>query len=195
MFYRNKLPMISILSILLFVSSCAELKLDPPSQDSPTILVLPVRVTNTTERTSRHGFYYIYEIISDPDEKVSLDTRVIPYEAIIKLPRKGDMLIVDSLPPGRYLVDKIIIKHVGTGTPTYGNNVFSRKDKFKLVAGKITIFPLSLEVSLYNKTPGRGSNTTYAKKLVSVSLDQRYEILTTLKKLPNFDKWEVLDLY
>ncbi len=181
--------------LLLLVTSCASLKINPPSPDKQAILVLPVRVTNTTQRTSRHGFYYTYEIISDPDETVSLDTRINPYEVVFKLPIKGDMLIVDSLLPGNFLVDKFTFKTVGAGDFTYGNNVFPRNDKFKLEAGKVTIFSHSLEVLLFNQTVGRGNETTYSFKMVTVSPDQRKEILATLKKLPNFDKWQVLGEY
>ena len=165
--------------LFLLVTSCASLKLNPPSPDKQTILVLPVRVTFTKDRTSRHGYYYIYEIISDPDEIVSLDTRVNTYKAVFKLPIKGDMLIVDSLPPGNYLVDKFIFKPVGAGDFTYGNNVIPRNDKFKLEAGKVTIFSISLEVSLDHSTQYRV--TSYAFNMVSVSPDQRENILATLK--------------
>jgi hypothetical protein len=186
MIYGKKLSTILIvLSLLFLVNSCAELKIDPPSPDKPTILVLPVKVTNNSQRTSRHGFYYIYEILKAGDRSTS-------YEAIFKLPIKGDMLIVDSLPPGNYFVDKFIFKTVGSGDFTYGNNVQSRYDKFKLEDGKITIFSKSLEVLLFNQTVGRGNETTYDFKMAPVSPVQKEEILATLKALPNFESWKIL---
>ena len=192
MFPEKKASEVLILAILLLlVASCGTrtmspiIKLEPPGAIQQTILVLPVQVTNTTERTRRHGFYYIYEIVNKDDADIT-------HEAIFKLPLRGDILIVDSLPPGDYSVDKFIFKTIGTGDFSYGNNVFPRNDRFKLEAGKITIFSKSLNVSLYNKIPGRGSETTYNFNMVSMPLDQRQEVLTELRKLPNIDAWEIL---
>lgn len=186
MIHGKKLSTILItLTLLFLVTSCAGLKLDPPSPDKQTILVLPVQVTNKSQ-TGRHGFYYIYEIKKAGD-------RSIAYEAIFKLPIKGDMLIVDTLPPGSYFVDKFIFKPIGAGDFTYGNNVQSRHDKFKLVSGKITIFSKSLDVLLFNRIPGRGRETTYEFKMLPLSPGQKEKTLTTLKELPNFESWEILD--
>ncbi|HUV20600.1 MAG TPA: hypothetical protein VMZ32_02335 [Gammaproteobacteria bacterium] len=172
-------------ALLLLVSSCAELKIYPPGPNKQTLLILPVQVTNKSQY-SRHGFYYIYEILK-------AGSRSTAFEAIFKLPIKGDMLIVDMLPPGDYFVNKFIFKTVGSGDFTFGNNVQSRYDKFKLEAGKITIFSKSLNVLLFNSTPGRGKETTYNFKMVPVSSDQKRKILATLKELPNFDTWEITD--
>lgn len=192
MFYRKNLSTVMcVLALLLFVSSCIKLKIDSPGPNKQTILILPVQLTDTSQQ-GRHGFYYIYEIVSDPDEIVTIDTRIIPYEAIFKLPIKGDMLIVDTLPPGNYIVDKFIFKTEGSGDYTYGKNEAPRYDKFKLEVGKITIFSKSLDVKVWNETPGHGMSTSYDFDMVPVSLIQKEEILATLKKLPNFDKWKIL---
>ena len=181
MVYRNKIPVALI--VLCLLSACGTLKIEPPGPDRQTILVLPVQVTNKSEH-SKHGFYYIYDIV-DEDSGDSVE------EAIFKLPLKGDMLIVDTLPPGRYRVDRFIFKTVGSGDFTYGNNIQSRNDRFTLEAGKITVFSKSLNVLLYNKIPGRGSQTSYNFSMESVGVAQRRQIDETLQSLPNFELWEM----
>ena len=184
--YRKQIPVALSASALVFLlSACGTLKIEPPGPDRQTILVLPVQVTNKSEH-SRHGFYYIYDIV----DAANGDT---VHEAIFKLPLAGDMLIVDRLPPGRYRVDRFIFKTVGSGDFTYGNNVQSRNDRFRLESGKVTVFSQSLNVLLYNKIPGRGSHTTYDFKMQPVTAVQRRQIEETLRDLPNFDRWEMLN--
>ncbi len=183
MFYRKKLStVLCVLALSFLVSSCAELKIDPPGPDKQTLLVLPVLVTNQAERAGQHGFYYIYEIVNEEDPAIT-------YKAVIKTPVKGDMVIIDTLPPGNYRVDKFMFKTVGSGDFTYGQNVFPRNDKFKLERERITIFSISLNVRIFNKIPGRGSETSYSFDLYPVTREQEEAILVTFKALPNFNAW------
>ena len=177
--------------LLFLVTSCAGLNITPPGPDKQTLLVLPAKFSNSTHN-NRYGFYYFYEIVSGPDEIVTINTSITPYEAKFKLPIKGNMLIVDSLPPGNYIVINLVIQHFGSGTSTTYRRAQSRNDKFKLEYGKISIFSKSLNISLSYVDPGRIENITYRNEMTSVSQAQRGEILADLKKLPNFDKWEVL---
>lgn len=168
--------------LFLLITSCASLKINPPSPDKQTILVLPVLVTDRAERAGQHGFYYIYEIVNEDDSAITS-------KVVIKTPVKGDMLIIDTLPPGNYRVDKFMFKTVGAADFTYGQNVFPRNDKFELESGKITIFSISLNVRLFNKTAGRGAETSYSFDLYPVTREQEEAILATLKTLPNFEAW------
>lgn len=173
--------------LLLLVTSCASLKLDPPGQGKQAILVLPVKVTNTS-MTNRHLFYYVYEI-------AGADESMTPYKAVFKLPIKGDMLIIDTLPPGNYFVDKFTFLPSGSSADhSYGNNVQNRNDKFKLERGRITVFSKSLCVWMRNETPGRMGETVYGHDMITVSQSQKEEVLATLEMVPNFDKWQVLAL-
>ena len=176
---------------LLLITSCASLKITAPGSDKQTLLVLPAKFSNPTHNKS-YGFYYTYEIVSDPDEEVTIDTLITPYRAIIKLPVKNGMLIVDSLPPGKYLVDKLVIQHVGTGTSKTHRKVVERNVKFRLEYGKVTILPRSLNISLSYKDPGRLETIIYRHRMEAVSAGQISEILATLKKLENFDQWRLL---
>ena len=169
--------------LFLLITSCASLKINPPSPDKQTILVLPVLVTNQAQKAGKHGFYYIYEIVNEDGPPL------IPLEVVIKTPVKGDMLMIDTLPPGNYRVDKFMFKTVGAGDFTYGQNVFPRNDKFELESGKITIFSMSLNVRLFNKIPGRGMETSYSFDLYPVTWEQEEAILAALKTLPNFEAW------
>ncbi len=183
MFYRKKLSTVLIVLTLAFVvNSCAELKIDPPGPERQALLVLPVLVTNQAQRVGQHGFYYIYEIVNEDDPAIT-------YEAVIKTPVKGDMLIIDTLPPGNYRVDKFIFKTVGSGNFTYGQNVAPRNDKFKLEWGRITVFSKSLNVRIFNKIPGRGGENSYSFNLYPVTREQEDAILVTIKTLPNFEAW------
>lgn len=186
MYFSNKSPVILLLLSLLIISSCAELKINPPSPKNQTLLVLPVEVTNTAQYR-RHSFYYVYEIKHVAGE-------VAPYEATIKLPLKGDMLIIDSLPPGDYFVDKFTFLPEGSGDFTYGKNVEQRHDKFRLESGSITIFSQSLNVRLFNRTVGHGPETSYTMQMVPVTKVQEQKVLATLKELQNFDTWDMLSI-
>ena len=181
-----KVPVLTIALVLL--TSCVSLKLDQPSEDKQTVLVLPVLVTNQAQRHGQNGIYYIYEIVNEDD-------LTITYEAVIRTPIKGDMLIIDTLPPGNYRVDKFMFKTVGAGGFTFGQNEFPRNDKFKLEMGRITILSKSLNVRLYNATPGRGSDTSYSFNIYPVTREQEEAIVTTLKALPNFEAWRLPDSY
>lgn len=180
------------LAFLILATSCAGLRIAPPGPDKQTLLVLPAKFSNPTHNKS-YGFKYVYEIVSDPDEKVTIDTRVIPYEAVFKLPVKGGMLIVDVLPPGKYIINKLVIQHYGTGTSSTYRKTRSANVKFKLEYGKISILPKTLNITLSYEDPGRIETIIYRHRMVSVSSTQRGEILTTLKNLENFDKWELWD--
>ncbi len=174
---------VSIALFAVVLSACAGLRIDPPSTENSTLLLLPVEVTYKAQ-TNQHGFYYVYDIegIDDPS---------ITHEAIIKLPLRGDILIVDSLPPGRYRVSRLTFKPIGSGDFDYGNNRFSRNDRFSLEAGKITIFNRSLHVTLYNRTPGRGMTTSYSIDLEPVTADQIVRIREALQKSPGFQAWKL----
>lgn len=176
----------TIIAALFLASSCATLRIDPPGDGRQTLLVLPVRLTNNTIRNSQHGYYYVYDI-------VNVDDRAITHRAVIKLPRKGDMLIVDSLPPGNYRVEQFSFNPVGAGDFTYGQNVFPRNYSFTLQAGKVTILSRSLDILMYNKIPGRGGDISSSFDLVTVTAEHRQEILATLESLPNFEAWQLFD--
>lgn len=176
-----------LLAVPALLTACAGLHINPPSAEKQSLLLLPVKLEHKAQHR-RHGFYYIYEITSD-------DNSVPSYQAVFKLPVKGDMLIVDSLPPGNYRVSKFIFKPVGSGDFTYGNNVQQRNDRFQLVPGKITIFQNSLNVLTYNKIPGRGMSTSYSFDLQAVTNQQKQEILATLQALENYGGWEIAHNY
>jgi hypothetical protein len=181
----QKLTLPLMLMSLLTLAACTPLKLNPPSPEIQSVLVLPVTHTNKAV-AYRPGFYYVYQITSD-------DNQVAPYDAVIKFPTQKDMLIVDALPPGSYRVSKLSIFPVGAGDHTYGDNSRSRNDPFTLAPGMITIFPKSFNLLTYNAIPGRGATTTYAYDIEQVTDEQRQQILNTLAGLANFQSWEVLD--
>lgn len=183
MLYRKNLSTALIVSALLFlVTSCAGLQLDPPSPDKQTLLVLPVKLTNNT-MTSKQAFYYIYTIANAGNRSDTLD-------AVIKLPLKGDMLIVDSLPPGDYIVSQFSYFPVGSGVSFSGNNVAQRNDRFTLESGKITIFSQTLHVTMTNETVGRMGTTYFGFNMEATSVQQKQEVTQTLKALPNIEAWE-----
>ena len=69
---------------LLLTTGCSQLHINPPTPDNQSLLVLPIKLDNQAQY-GRHGFVYHYEIVSE-------DGKVPPYEAVFKLPIKGDML-------------------------------------------------------------------------------------------------------
>ena len=70
----SKLTFTLVLISLLTLVACTPLKIDPPSPEKQSLLVLPATYTKKSER-SRHGYYYVYEIASD-------NNQVEPYDAV-----------------------------------------------------------------------------------------------------------------
>ena len=181
--YRKKSRILIFTTLLFLVTSCAVLKINPPSPSVQTILVLPVKITINAS-SPRFAYSYGYEIVNVLDSSAT-------YEAIFKLPNEKGILLVDSLPPGNYFISKsFIIPMGGTGAES-PKQYWDRYDKFKLVSGKITIFQNSLKVSVV-RDPNFNERSTYYSNIEPVSQSQKDEILATLKNLENYDKWEVL---
>ena len=187
MYRFRQISKILIFTVLLFVvNSCAVLKLPPPDHDIKTILVLPFKVIDKTveTRTRGHGFNYGYEIVGIDDENFK-------YEATFALSNnKEEILIVDSIPPGYYFVNKLNVFPNKPGARVNNKKGVSRYDTFELVSGKITIFPLSLNILVEESSRGR----RYSNKMSLVEWRQKDQIIKKLKELENFDKWEVLGM-
>ena len=186
MYRFRQISRILISTVLLsVVNSCAVLKLPPPDHDIKTILVLPFKVTDTTilEYTRGHGFNYGYEIVGVDDENIK-------YEVIFALSNKKEILIVDSIPPGNYFVNKLNVFPKNIRAKANNKKGIPRYDQFELVSGKITIFLLSLNISVVDISGGR----RYYNKMILVEWRQKDQIIKKLKELENFDKWEVLGM-
>jgi hypothetical protein len=174
-----------MLMSLLTLAACTPLKINPPIPEKQSLLVLPATYTKKSQ-SSRHSFYYVYEITSS-------NNQVEPYDAVIKFPLEGDMVIVDALPPGDYHVSKFSYFPMGTGDHTYGKNTSPLNYPFTLGPGTITIFQESFNLLSYNSIPGRGATTSYSFKIDPITDEQRQQILDTLGELENFQSWNVLD--
>ncbi len=180
---KKKFKILIYLIPLFLVASCAVLQISPPGPSVQTILVLPVKATNTSI-IATYPFYYSYEIVNAADKSVT-------YEVIFKLPNKNGILLVDSLPPGDYIVKKVITLPIHTGTDPIKNKFESRYDIFKLESGKITILQYSLNVSVEND-PTFYDRYWSSNKMSLVEWRQKDQIIKKLKELENFDKWKVL---
>lgn len=165
--------------------ACSTLKINPPSDEKPTLLVLPFTIDNTSQ-SGRLGFHYIYEIFS-------VNGSVEPLKVVFKQRYDGDIVLIDSLPPGDYRLSKFSFVPAGTGNHTYGENMQSRNDRIRLEAGEVTVFPRSLNIRKYHKTPGRGRSITYEHSITAVTPAQSVQIIDTLQSQPNFDQWELQD--
>ena len=182
-YFKKELSRILIFTtLLLAVTSCAVLHISPPGPFVKSILVLPVKATNTSI-SPIYGYYYGYEITSAADKSVT-------YEAIFKLPNHNGMLLIDSIPPGDYFVSKAFVIPVSAGTLAVKSRVASRRDKFKLESGKITILQIALGVSVVDD-PNFYGTIISSRNIFPVYQSQKDEILATLGNLENFDKWEV----
>lgn len=179
----RKYHLVALLISMLLTASCARLSIEPPGPSNQSLLVLPVTHTNKAQQL-RHGFYYVYEITRD-------DEQTPPVEIDIKFPLEGDMLIVNSLPPGKYHVSKFSTLPLGSGDHTYNNIGRPRYDSFTLLPGTITIFDKSLNLLTYNATAGRGLSTSYRVDIDPLSKQQKRKILLTLGQLEHFQSWQV----
>lgn len=173
----------ALLSLALV--SCASLEVPAPASSSSTLLVLPFVVDNRSERSGPLGFNYTYRI-------ESIDHSTQPLTVVFKRKMPGDMLLVDSLAPGKYHLTRVGIFPAGSGDHSYAVNSYDVDQRFELAAGSITVFPISLNIDIYNSTPGRGNSTTYGRSLEPVNSAQRAEIVKTLRESPNFDSWKLI---
>lgn len=174
-----------LLVSLLLLTSCATLSIDPPSPEKQSLLVLPATLTRNAQ-SARFGFSYVYTITSD-------DNQLPPYKATFKFPVEGDMLIVDTLPPGDYRVASLTVVPVGTGDRHYEDNAWPINQKFTLSPGEVTLLNKSMNLLTYNEIPGRGGETTYRWSVQPVTAAQRQLVLDRLAKLPNFGSWKLQD--
>ena len=159
--------------------------LNPPSDEHRTALVLPVELDNRAQ-FGKHGFEYIYRIEATGGD-------VEPLEVHFRFPIKGDMVIVDSLPPGNYRVSQFRFQPRGSGNFTYGNNIRPRNDRFRLEPGQITILNRSLNVLVVNQTPGRGKSRSYGFDVDPLRHEQRERVIDALRQLEHFDRWTIYD--
>ena len=175
-----KIPKVSLqLLMILALVSCASLEIPERSgsDDESTLLSLPF----TFESTAQH---FIYDI-------ASVDGGGIRQNVVFKQRLKGDVLLVDNLPPGKYKIAQLSFVPAGGGDHSYGNNKEPRNYRFTLEAGKITVLSRILSVKRYNPTIGRGMSTIYEDSIDNLLLAKRQEIIVTLQGLPNFDQWKV----
>ena len=179
----NSLRIGALLCAIAVISACAGPKINPPAADRQAILVIPVDEDLNVVYV-RYGFYYVYEILRSGDSSFK-------HEVAIKFPVAEHILIVDSLPPGDYLLRKLTIKPVGSGNREIPRPAAFRYDPFKLEAGKITIFPQVLKLTMWNQDPGRIAPILSRIDMLPLDASYRNEVLATLKKLPNFDTWEI----
>jgi len=173
---------IDCMLMLFLVSACASVKIDSPGPEVQSILILPYYKLDTTGWGP--GYIYHYYIVNLGDDSIT-------YEAKFDQSGKEGYLLVDSLPPGNYRVDKVTVNPVGVGTRNYDRSEYRRNEKFKLVAGKITIFQKSIHV-FHTKDPLDPGRSWTSFRIVPTFSNRRNNILGKLEKQENFDKWEVL---
>ena len=174
-----------VLTSLLVLTACTPLRIDPPTPEKQSLLVLPATYTKKSER-SRHGYYYVYGITSD-------ENLTEPYDAEIRFPLEGDMVIVDALPPGNYHISSFSFFPMGSGGRYYDQNTTKLNYPISLAPNAITIFPYSFDLLSYNKTPGRGATTSYSFDINPVGGEQRKQIMETLAGLDNFESWKMFE--
>ena len=182
---RHHLQAAIVICVAVVLASCQRLWINPPSDEYRTALVLPTELDNRSEHGG-HGFEYIYRI-----EK--LDGGIEPLEVVFRFPIPGDMIIVDSLPPGDYRVSQFRFQQRGSGDFSYGNNIQRRNDRFRLERNHITILNRSLNLRVFNATPGRGMSTSYDIRIEPLRTDQRERVLATLQELEHFGAWQIFD--
>jgi len=175
---------IYLLLLLFLVSSCASIKIDPPGPEVQTILILPYTKINTTGRSA--GYIYHYHIVNLGDDSIT-------YEAKFNQSGKEGYLVVNSLPPGNYRVDKVTVNPVGSGGRSYDRSEYPRNEEFKLVTGKITIFQKSIHVSQV-KDPTDPGRFFGGFRIDPATPDRRNNILEKLEKQENYDAWRILGL-
>jgi len=176
-----KAIIISLLSLLS--ASCASLQLPGPASPESTLLLLPFTIDNRSQQGGAIlGFHYDYQI-------VSIDNSIEPINVVFSRRMDGDVVIVDSLPPGKYKVSSIGVSPSGSADHTYSNKRIVLGIDFELKAKTITVLSHSLNIEIYNETPGRSMSTTYSREVEPLSDVQRTKLLKRLREQKFFDQW------
>ena len=174
--------------IALVLTACVSLTIPPPSEQVSTLLALPFVLDSRSQQGGPMGFHYIYDI-------ASTDGGGIRQSVKFKERQDKDIMLVDSLPPGEFRVVSISLVPAGSGEHTYGNNKQAVDFRFRMEAGKITVFPKLLTVERYNATVGRGMSTNYRDTVSDLSSDKLDEIVKILSELPNYEMWTVAETW
>ena len=188
---RNKNITLLLVVFLVQIAGCASLSINPPTAEKPSLLILPVELVRDSQLFG-YGFDFAYEI-------VSYDDSISPYMAFFRLPVKNDMVIVDSLPPGKYIVSKLLTMPVGAGNRIYDKRGSPVDFRFRLESGTITILPYSLRVHIIDEPYEQDKTrpyitkykTTYSSGIQRTTVQQRSDILARIKVSPNFSAWKV----
>ena len=174
---------LALIAAILFSVSCSTIRLSPPGPENQTLLVLPVQVRSTAVY-SDHGFYHVYRIVNAADSSEQ-------HQVILKFPLPDDMEVVDTLPPGDYILRSYTSLPMGSGDITGGYRTHPRNDRFTLEFGKITLFDQSFNVRMWNQDPGRMGYIYFDFEMAPVTAEQRQELLRTLASKSNFDSWKI----
>jgi hypothetical protein len=175
---------IAIISLLsLLAVACETLQLPGPATSESTLLLLPFTVDNRSQHGGGNlGFIYDYEI-------VSVDNSMEPINVAFARKMDGDVIVVDSLPPGNYKVTSIGVSTSGSGDFSYDDNRADLGIDFEMRAKAITILPFSLNIEMYNAIPGRGMSITYSEAIELVTDAQKTALLNRLREQKYFDQW------
>ena len=175
----SRISFILLLSIL--VSSCASTRIPSPGENAETLLVLPMRATNSSS-SPRYGFYSIYDI-----KRSSNDETII--RVSMKPTNKLGYVLVDSLKPGEYYVGSLVAHPVGSGQRTTAPAT-RVQESFTMVKGKVTFFSSTLNLTQFDNEK---KNTTYTYNHFMVPLTDSYKsnILQTMRRQPEFQLWEI----
>ena len=174
----NKICFILLMGMLL--SSCALAPLPAPSASVETLLVLPLKATNTSS-APRYSFYSMYEIKSSDNHETVIRVKMDPSN-------KLGYELVDSLKPGRYYVDSYVAQPVGAGQFNLARPTWVQ-EYFNVDKGRITIFPNTLDVTQFDNEK-KNTTHTYRHKMVPLTVSYKAEILATLEAEQNFVKWK-----
>jgi hypothetical protein len=152
--------------------------------------MLPFTINNRAQQRGQLYFHYMYEI-------VSIDQAMEPLVVVFKQRMDGDVVIVDSLPPGDYRVSAFSFVPAGAGSVehSYGDNRQELDIDFELEAGSITILPYSLNLEIFNSIPGRGMTTSYSSSLDEVTRPQMLELAKKLQSQKYFDRWKIMNKF
>lgn len=173
----------TILIMTLFIASCSQ-KLPTPTADNTGVLIVPTSISNHTQ----YRFGYYYQLLYSPEKNADITI----------FPRSGrDFVIIDGFPAGDYEINAIKIMNSGSGgIPDSISKVYKAKNPmpFRVESGTITVLNQILIVK--QSYPEANNIERYSQwfNFQTISADQRNNVSTSLKKLPNAELWEMIDL-
>ena len=171
-----------IVLLVIIMSSCTT-SLPEPTTQHQTILVIPLSAENKSERSFEYSLSL--EISKDTESGTYLETA---YSGEITPKEDVPHIIIPDLPPGHYVLTKVIKFKTGLSSATGHEEERVLNQPFLLKKGEISILSKALRM-----VQQRSSNneSSFYFTFRNIPFYEKDRLLQDLKKEKSFNKWKL----